>query len=92
MMDNIPDVLTWEDGETAAPGGVLGWFRPEDPPPALARTQHPHLRVRNSQLMQMILIMVRVKKGSGAMSTLTKIAVIRKTTRMTTRLPEILNF
>lgn len=40
--------------------------------------------------MQMILIMVRVKKGCGAMSTLTKMAVSRKTTRMTTRLPEIL--
>lgn len=42
--------------------------------------------------MQMILIMVRVNKGSGAMSTLTKMAVTRKTTRMTTRLPEILSF
>lgn len=47
---------------------------------------------RNSQLMQMILIMVREKKGSGAMSTLTKIAVSRKTTRMTVMLPTILSF
>lgn len=45
-----------------------------------------------SQLMQIILIIVRVKKGSGATSTLTKIAVKRKTTRMTTRLPDILSF
>lgn len=42
--------------------------------------------------MQIILIIVKVKKGSGAMSTLTTMAVTRKTTRMTTRLPEILNF
>lgn len=49
-------------------------------------------QLRNSQLMQIILIMVRVKKGRGAMSTLTKMAVSRKTIRMTTRLPEILNF
>lgn len=48
--------------------------------------------VSYSQLMQIILIIVRVKKGSGATSTLTKTAVSRKTTRMTTRLPDILSF
>ena len=42
--------------------------------------------------MQIILIIVRVKKGSGAMSTLTNTAVSRKTTRMTVRLPEIRSF
>lgn len=43
-------------------------------------------------MMQTILIIVKVKKGSGAMSTLTKTAVNRKTTRMAVRLPEILSF
>lgn len=42
--------------------------------------------------MQIILIIVMVKKGSGATSTLTKIAVIRKTTKMTVRLPDIRSF
>lgn len=42
--------------------------------------------------MKMILIMVRVKKGSGATSTFTSNAVSRKTTRMTARLPEMRSF
>lgn len=47
---------------------------------------------KNSQLMQMILIMVMVKKVRGAISTLTKIAVRRKTSRMAVRVPEIRSF
>lgn len=47
---------------------------------------------RNSQLMQIILIMVMVKKGTGAKSTLTNTAVRRKTMRITVRLPEIRSF
>lgn len=70
-------------------------FQPaEDPEPNVHvdECECVNEKLRNSQLMQIILIMVKVKKGSGAMSTLTKMAVTRKTTRMTTRLPEILNF
>jgi len=43
-------------------------------------------------LMQMILIMVSVKKGRGSIATLTETAVSRNTTRMTVRLPEIRSF
>lgn len=45
-----------------------------------------------SQLMQMILTIVNAKNGRGAISTFTSTAVTRNTTRMTDRLPEILNF
>ncbi|TNN74238.1 hypothetical protein EYF80_015481 [Liparis tanakae] len=47
---------------------------------------------RNSQLMQIILIMVMVKKASGDTSTLTNTAVNRKTTMMAARLPMIRSF
>lgn len=45
--------------------------------------------VRVSQLMQMILIMVMMKNGSGSKSTFTRMAVSRNTTRMAVRLPAI---
>lgn len=43
----------------------------------------------NLQLMSMILIMVRTKKGRGSICTFTRIAVTRNTSRMATRLPRI---
>lgn len=42
--------------------------------------------------MQMILIIVNAKKGRGSISTFTSTAVMKNTTRMTDRLPEILHF
>jgi non-canonical (house-cleaning) NTP pyrophosphatase len=47
---------------------------------------------KNSQFMMTILIMVNVKKGRGAISILTKMAVRRNTTKITARLPMIRNF
>lgn len=41
------------------------------------------------QLMSMILIMVMTKKGSGSKGTFTRMAVIRNTNRMATRVPRI---
>lgn len=42
-----------------------------------------------SQLMSMILIMVMMKKGRASRCTFTRIAVIRNTSRIATRLPRI---
>lgn len=42
--------------------------------------------------MQTILIIVKVKKGTGSMSTLTMMAVTMKTRKMTAKLPEMRSF
>lgn len=43
----------------------------------------------HSQLMKIMLIMVKTKKGRGSMGTFTMIAVTKNTSPMATRLPEM---